>query len=263
MKNKKLWITLGVVLAVVIVVICVLAYIFRLKTVDIEFRSRVSENTRLEEGIKDEVLKDGEFEYGKNILFMNVEKNVAKIEKAHPFVKVEQVIRYFPNILRVYISERLPKFRVRDKNDTNLWYILDDEFKVLDTTTSEQLSGDADYFVNTFEVSAETLTISAEKGDFIQNNDKIKNYLNVISSAIYAIDNTFSTIKSISISEGNFTVTMLHLNCQLIVSGEEDLFEKFVAATRYFRDENNQSEITDGTQIQVEKSGNGYIGKKI
>ena len=157
MKRKKLWIIFGSVIASVVVLCVIFALVFRLKTVDIEFRTRVAQaNTNLGEDVQTKVLESGEFEFGKNILFMNFDENIKKIEKSNPYVKVEQVIRSFPNIVRVYISERIPKYRIKDSSEAK-WYILDTEFKILDkideaSLKTEKVNGNSNFYDQTMKL---------------------------------------------------------------------------------------------------------------
>ena len=131
-RRKKILVIFSVIGLSLILLSVIFALMFRLKTVDIEFRSRVV-NTNLPAEIQEKVFETGEFSVGKNIVFMNFDNNIAKIEKSNPFVKVEQIIRRFPNKVTIYISERVPKYRVKeDSKQTNNWYILDEDFKILD-----------------------------------------------------------------------------------------------------------------------------------
>lgn len=255
MKHKKLIISLGVVAAVMVVAICVVAFVFRLKTVDIEFRQRPV-NTDLEQKIQEKVLKDGDFDFGKNILFMDFDKNIAKIEKLNPYVKVEQVIRYFPSRLGVYISERIPKFRVRDERNSTEWFVLDKEFKVLDKISVEQTDFD-DWCLETIEIAPETLQISAQLGDFVSGKNDIKSYANTMAEAYFSKGNSFDAIKSISVteSEGEKVFTLCIFNCKIVAEGEEDLLKKFIAGVSYYFD--HQESVGDGETIQVRHGEDG------
>ena len=132
-SRKKFWIVFTSVIASIVLVGLVCGLATRLKTVTVEFRARASsEYTMLEDGVLDKVANAGEFNRKKSLLFMNFDENIEKIEKSNPYIKVEQVVRHFPNIVKIYVSERIPRYRVVDKDDSNKWYILDVDFKVID-----------------------------------------------------------------------------------------------------------------------------------
>ena len=57
------------------------------------------------------------------------EENEAKIEKAFPFVKVEKMVRRFPDKMTIYVSGRIPEVVVKDSEVLNKWYVLDIEKK--------------------------------------------------------------------------------------------------------------------------------------
>ena len=97
-KKKKVWIILLSVVLGLFVVLGGTYFTTKLKTVNIEFRTRLDEGeTRLPSGILDKVKDSGEFNYKDSVLFMNTDKSIDKIEKTNPYVKVQQVIRKFPN----------------------------------------------------------------------------------------------------------------------------------------------------------------------
>ena len=276
MKRKKLWIIFGSVIASVVVLCVIFALVFRLKTVDIEFRTRVAQaNTNLGEDVQTKVLESGEFEFGKNILFMNFDENIKKIEKSNPYVKVEQVIRSFPNIVRVYISERIPKYRIKDSSEAK-WYILDTEFKILDkideaSLKTEKVNGNSNFYDQTIEITTTTLTLpSCYIGDFVESN--IISYLSDITSGIYGKTKDFTVVKSIEINQAaqSFLLTMRNTSledqkgCKIDISGYEDLYKKALAAAVCFNDgqivdnASNRFENIPETLIQVNKNDEGY-----
>ena len=169
-SRKKFWLITGITVLSIVALIVVSLLATRLKTVTVEFRTRVEQvNSQLEEGVLDNVKETGEFKK-KSLLFYNLDENIAKIEKSNPYVKVEQVIRKFPSTLRVYISERTPKFRVEDGKTAGKWYILDSEFKVLDIVTDDIKTheyGSTTYYAKTAELNIEGLKVSAYIGDFV------------------------------------------------------------------------------------------------
>ena len=272
-RRKKVLMILGSVSLALIILCTIFALMFRLKTVDVEFRARAA-NTNLPAEIQERVFATGEFDVGKNIVFMNFDDNIAKIEKSNPFVKVEQIIRRFPNKVTIYISERIPKYRVKeDSTEVNAWYILDEDFKILDKVSAEDLvnkkvSGNLTYFKQTTEITKETLTFkSAIIGEFVTDVDEIKSYVSKISSGIYAKTKDSTVVRSINYSKvkNQFEVVLRNQGldneegCMLLISGEADLYEKVLAGVVVHL--SNNEENTPGVVIEIYKNAAGeYYG---
>ncbi len=262
MKRKKFWIGFGIVCTCIIAVLVVFSLVFRLRTVDVEIRTRTQQaQTKLPDGVREKVIESGNFEYGRNLIFYNTDANVAKIEKATPYVKVEQVIRFFPNILRVYISERTMCYRVQDRLNPSNWYILDRDFKVLEIVNSTQITESSDYFNKTFAVSADTMTLSAEAGDFVDSKS-IQGYLNSIADGVYARTRDIGKISTVSLSEKdgelNAEITMKGRGIKIIAVGADDLAEKVRRAATLVYNE-DMVEDPENTIFTVYKDYDGEI----
>lgn len=271
MKRKKFWIVFSIVFLSIAFVFAAIGVATRLKTVDVELRSRVTQSeTMLEPGIIDKVKESGDFKIGKNILFMNFKENIAKIEKENPYVKVEQVIRSFPNIVRVYISERIPKYRLQDKDNTSKWYILDEDFKILDAVTGDLKNttyGSSNYYDKTVEISPDSLTISSYIGEFV--NDEVDRVnLNSIFTGIFARTTNYFMVKSVAIVKNNndFSYKLIMKNtaaendegCLIILLGSSKLSEKArmgVAAYCEKIEENKDVDLTNKKIIVEEING--------
>lgn len=273
-SRKKLWITLTAVVASIAVVCLVFGLLFRLKTVSVEFRSRQDTLafSQLETGILEKVKKDGEFETGKNLLFLNFDENIAKIEKANPFVKVEQIIRRFPNEVGVYISERIPMFRVKDKNSPD-WFILDSEFKVLKKITEAQVSqaglyGSLSFEDKTVEINPDSLKIETYIGEFVTAKNDV-HFKEIASGIMAAYDNKdVSRAKSITISEGSkfeVEIVMKTLStdsgdgCKIVIEGSHDLRTKVYSAVALFSEtlQADSSQDLSNSTITVSEGANG------
>lgn len=272
-RRKKILVIFSVIGLSLILLSVIFALMFRLKTVDIEFRSRAV-NTNLPAEIQNRVFETGEFGVGKNIVFMNFDNNIAKIEKSNPFVKVEQVIRRFPNKVTIYISERVPKYRVKeDSKQTNNWYILDEDFKILDKVSEDELttkkvSGNLTYFKQTTEILKETMTLKfAIIGEFVTDAEEIKNFMSKISAGVYAKTTDSTVIRSVNYSKINkqFEIVMRNQGldneegCMLLISGETDLYEKVLAGVVVHL--SNKEANTPGVIIEIYKNAAGdYYG---
>ncbi len=282
MKQKKLLIVVGSICLCLVVFATIFALVFRLKTVDVEFRYRAETNSKLADGTLEAVEVSGEFEIGKNIVFMNFDDNIKKIEKANPFIKVEQIIRYFPNVVRVYVSERIPRYRVKDSTSNN-WYILDVDFKILDMVSQSDLKPEeaANYFNHTIEISEQTLTFESKNaivGEFADDGTKI--YLAEITAGMYGKTKDHTVVRKIDYSAVNntFTITMRnsslesHEGCRVVLNGTDDLYNKALRAAVCFNDgqvvidETKRFENDPSVLVEIYKGSDGkYVAsaKKI
>ena len=268
-SRKKFWIVFSCVCAAIIVLCSVFAFATKLKTVTVEFRTRLAQDeTVLEKGILDKVLQSGDFKYGKSVLFMNFEDNIANIEKSNPYVKVEQIVRHFPNIARVYISERIPMYRMQDLNEESKWYILDADFKVVaivDGDVKQAQYGNSTYYEKTIEITPDSITIDSYIGAFVNDEVDRKN-LNTIASGVKARASVISGVKSIKIeSKNNFTFTLTMKNsginnddgCEIVIVGQDNLRTKVLAGISCFCEETENKETFDLSKkkITIEEVG--------
>lgn len=272
-RRKKIFIIIGSVVLTLVMVCSIFAIMFRLKTVNVEFRSRAV-NTNLPAEIQERVFETGEFSIGKNIVFMNFEENIQKIEKNNPFVKVEQIIRKFPNKATIYISERIPKYRVKeDSKQSNSWYILDEDFKILDKVSDDELkikkvSGNLTYFKQTTEILKETLTLKSEIiGEFVTTANEIKEIMSKISAGVYAKTKDSTVIRSVNYSKEKNQIEIVLRNqglddengCMILISGKSDIYEKVLAGTIVHL--SNNEENTPAVVIEIYKNAAGqYYG---
>lgn len=253
MKHKKLWIILiSVVLGLTLIVVGV-HFGTKLNTVSVEFRTRLSaDETRLAEGVLDKVKEDGEFNYKKSVLFTNTEENVNKIEKANPYIKVTQVIKKFPNKICVYVSERIPKYRIKDSKSEK-WLILDADFKVLDNVNDAELS-EENFDKKTVEVKY--ITASAEIGTSLAKEGQ-QEKLNTILSGVYGETRDYFAVAAIDYDEESdtFKLTMktsdetFAAGCEAWLVGSSDLKTKASkVTTAYINCEADPNDEVDMSQ---------------
>lgn len=261
MKRKKFWIIFGVIFCVVLVLSLVLTLGFRLKRVDVEFLSRENP-TKLEEGILDKVKRDGDFDYGKNLFTLKLDSSIQKIEKANPYIKVSSTRKVFANTVRIYLIERTPEYRVQEKENSENWFILDNEFKILDTVTSEQLSSGSEFYSSTIEISPSILTISSSeysRGDFVLVANGYDTYLGQISDGIYGRTQNSSAAHSIEAyanADGSLSFIIYMRKetapdgrgCKIRIDGVENLKEKvYVGVSAFMQETSSDSALNDSS----------------
>ena len=268
-KRKILWICITSICVGIVLIGLVFKFAFQLKTVDVETQLSRRNNSKLEIGVKDKIKTY--FDFGENVILMEFDEISQRIEKDLPYVKINQVIKSFPNVVRVYISERIPKYKVRDLENNNIWYILDEDFKILEKLTEDE-EKDID-FENSVEI--ESLRITQNEGEFLTGKDDLKNNLNSIMTGIFGDTEDYSVAKSICVSDNlekndtNFYVTMKNKanldekGAVILIEGSSDLVKKSNAGmTTYL-----QKVVSEGlypnvssTVITIRFDGKNYTG---
>jgi len=267
-KRKKFWIIFSISIVAIFTICLIFGMITNLKDVSVEFRQRIVGDTRLEENILKKVREDGEFEYGKGLLFVDTDSSIAKIEKKNPFVKVEQVIRKFPNIINVYISERVPCTYALNGN---YYLVLDKDFKVLDKVEDTSVGEEylrTNYLTTIYEIDYDFGTNVYEVGDFVLDNGTMQTYKNVYTGIVGALGSDgvaeITSVKSLRLEDDFVKIVMKKNNTtfedgvKIEISGTDDLVIKTFTAIEFFE----TIDKTISAQIirirKVEGSNNKY-----
>lgn len=124
MKNKRLTIIL-IIFTVFVLVICLTSALFMLNSVSVNFLSTATIFVNRQQDIID----SGQFDYGKNVLFLNKKKYIQNLELNNPYLKVINIETIFPNKLKINCIERAQLFYVEYGENI---FALDEDFKVLD-----------------------------------------------------------------------------------------------------------------------------------
>ena len=152
MKSKKRLIIISSILATILLFVILSSAIFSFKEASVEYETTTK---ILTEEDKEKIIKSAEFDFDRNILFINYDKNIAKIEKSMPYVKVVNIERTFPSSCIVHVTERQPAICMTSGNNT---LILDKELKVLNVVNN--LSEQKTFNLQTNEESAPTISLS-------------------------------------------------------------------------------------------------------
>ena len=254
-KRKKFWIIFSIVVVSIVSICFIFGMVTKLNAVNIEFRQRLSSGSRLEENIIEKVKADAEFEYNQSLLFLNIDENISKIEKKNPYVKVEQVVRDFPNNMNIYISERTPVFYIEK---SGYYFVLDKEFKILDKILIDEEGTDylkQNFLRNVYEINSDLEIEQLNAGDFIEKNENLKLHKNIYLGIVGALESV-SNVKSVKISGEDVLITMKQDNLsfddgvKIKIKGTDELIEKTFTAIEFFE----KIDKTKNTQvIEVEK----------
>lgn len=197
-KHIIIWsIVAGIILSLCI--ICTM--VFTLSKIDFQLtallsipeRSRLFTSSQTRQQVENSMLESAQFEKGGNILFMNFKDQINNIEKNNPFVKVDKIVRKFPNKVVVYYSEREASALIPIASVDNAYFVVDTDLKILDRVTKDgdkYLNNNQDQYVlpvlNYFDYSVNMQ--SYDKGDFIEDNS-LQGHLNTFVSGAFSANN--------------------------------------------------------------------------
>lgn len=269
----------SVIVGVLVAIMLLSSTVFTVKSISVEYQTTLNYITEKD---FDGIIEDGAFEYGKNIFFVRFDENIRKIEKANPYVKVNNIERKFPSYACVNISERMPVVQMEAGRGK---YILDSEGKIVNIVSTFNdyilVKGENDLpHLRINNVEGVNLKLdNYETGDFVLN-EKLTFWLDAFyrgavrssatdeSSAISCI----SIIESIEIDydkeiesirfhliyknysyEENFEIHPL----ESTISGEKDLVDsvyKIISAVRAVGDKYKNINCINGEIFYGEKT---------
>ena len=259
MRKKKL-VIISVILSVIAVMIVLASTVFMLKSVTVDI---VSENNEVvAEKDADAIIKKAKFNYGGNVLFMNFSKQIARIESAFPYVKVEKIERKFPNKAILHISERTPAAYT---TTGEFVYILDKELKVLDCLyASDFNAGNENLPASALNVPKIDLEI--ERGTSagqIVNNQIVKL---VVQSIILGLETSdteiaITDLSSITIENESSNFQLLigfdNSEMKLLIKGSNDLVDKVKVGIGAF--DTHIKSHPDATGVLAQKNANEIV----
>lgn len=168
MKNKRLAICLSI-FAFLVILIILSSTIFALQSVSVCFLS----TTNKLNGFGEQIVTSANFNFGQNVLFLNKNTYIKRIEKEFAYIKILNVETIFPNKLVINAIERQDTFAVKLAN--NSYAIIDDEFKVLNVV---------DNYINSTKNAIPLLNLSniSEKVESADNLSFEENQQNVLTN---------------------------------------------------------------------------------
>lgn len=199
--RKKHIIIWSIVAGIILSLCIVCTMVFTLSKIDFQLtallsipeRSRLFTSSQTRQQVENSMLESAQFEKGGNILFMNFKDQINNIEKNNPFVKVDKIVRKFPNKVVVYYSEREASALIPIASVDNAYFVVDTDLKILDRVTKDgdkYLNNNQDQYVlpvlNYFDYSVNMQ--SYDKGDFIEDNS-LREHLNTFVSGAFSANN--------------------------------------------------------------------------
>ena len=251
MKKRKI-IIFSCVIGILVILAGIFTAMFNLQHISVEVLKNPEIVEQYGKNVSDGIIDSGKFNYGSNTLFTSYEENKEKIEKAYPFIKVEKMVRRFPDKMTIYITGRVPEVIVKDENKSDTFYVLDINMKVLAVIESQ-----ADFNNNLYKdlpILYGSYITNMESGDFV-TLEKDKKVITDILDGIYAKDQTKSSVMSditIDIERQKYKITLKDSDVDgatIEISGETNLKEKVFAAFSLYKIVENDSSYPDKNKM--------------
>ena len=125
--NKKLVISLSVILGVVLTAIILCFTVFTIKSVELDFRTSTQH-----EWNESELVEASRIPNGKCLLFLSTKQYEENLETNYPYLEVINIEKVFPSKIIVHLAEREEFFALKSGEST---FFLDKDFKVLRSQT--------------------------------------------------------------------------------------------------------------------------------
>lgn len=134
MKYKKLFISLSVVAGFLLFCIILMFTLFRVHSVKLNFKNQTS---KFNAEAETDIVNSSGVSFSTPVFVVNKTKMKENLEKRNPYLKVINIETVFPNKLVIHCAEREETYCI--KISENLYYICDDEFKVLTSYDSQSM----------------------------------------------------------------------------------------------------------------------------
>lgn len=254
LKSKRRLIIIVSILGVLLLLLILGGALFSLRGVTVEYNYTYG-SEHIKNYNKDEIVRVGNFPFGKNILFQEYSSCFERIEEAFPYAKVYGTTRHFPNKLIVCISEREPVVRFQTK--TGSWAVLDVELKVLNIASFDNLT-EFERGLPVYEpLDGETASLGKKL-----SSEANKSIITSIRQAVGDNDSNLSMafIENISVTEsaGDITVVKIVLDddgLTIKIFGTNNLAQRALQAFNFYQTHVDHSQDLSNYVITVTESG--------
>lgn len=267
MKKRKI-IVICCIVAIIVIVAGVFAAMFNLQHISVEIRKNPEIVEQYGKNINKSIIDCGDFPYGSNTLFSSYTTNQAKIEKEYPFIKVEKMVRRFPDKMTIYISGRIPEVILKDQSKIDTYYVLDIDMKILAVISEDEFS---DKLYKDLPILTGSSFKNLSSGEFLTQSTETSVIVSLIDG-IYAKDKTKSSVMSdiiIDLNKEKYTITLKDSNVKgavIEINGNQNLKEKVFAAYSLYKIVENDSNYPDKDKMYflVSKDFTNYgSGQKV
>lgn len=227
------------ILTFIVLIVVLSSTIFSLKKVNLVFYSNTINLTN-----KEDIIESGNFKYNQSIFFINKQTYINNLEKNNPYLKVLNIESDFPNNLTINAIERNEMFVVKTYKDNVFknYAILDDEFKILTTTSSFTNSNQNPILINIENYNY----LSKNAGEFLDEND-YNETLKILSNELLAYNNNVILLKAnfaeihLNFENKNNVLIKMHSGVEILLQDYTQKLEgKFRLALSYYNSSSSE-----------------------
>ena len=275
MQKRHLMIILSLLL-IFVVLLSFSSMLFELKHVKVKFVNETGDEVDMRNNQVytssskiNEIISSTSFDYGKLLFLINKDSYISELERENPYIKILSVEAHFPDTLVLVARERKGLFYFKQENN---YYIIDDDFKILDITTSNSSNIELKFvnktgadksFFDFFDLSI----CAYDKGLFINDNNLVFTSLDKFYDIVSSIlgEDFFYNISSLTVieTESNANIRLLTSSpygaiieiCDIL----ENFDEKFIKVLNAFKTLNDFEKIkTTYGRLTIDKYQNVY-----
>lgn len=217
MKKRRLFVIFSIMI-IFVMIFLLSSPLFRLNAVYVAFYDKDYNEISLSKNSVyttkksvENIIEQGNFDYGSLIFFIHKNKYSRSIEEALPYIKVLSIVTLFPNKIRLNLQEREEKLSIVSPEG---YCVLDKEFKLLRHTTENphllplifvSERGSEVSFFDFFEISAQAFS----DGTFLSDNNHV----------FQSIENMFYILEHMDTTFGSFLLDIsIQKNAENIVT---------------------------------------------
>lgn len=218
MKKRRLFVIFSIMI-IFVMIFLLSSPLFRLNAVYVAFYDKdyneisLSKNSvyTTQKSVEN-IIEQGNFDYGSLIFFIHKNKYSRSIEEALPYIKVLSIVTLFPNKIRLNIQEREENLSIVSPEG---YCVLDKEFKLLRHTTENphllplifvSERGSEVSFFDFFEISSQAFS----DGTFLSDNNHVFQSIENMFYILEHMDTTFgSFLLGISIQKNAENIVTL------------------------------------------------------
>ena len=238
-KTKRNLIIIGSIVGVLLLLTIIFGTLFSVRTITVDY---LTTTFRVEEYSKTDIKKAAKISKGKNIVFLEFDKNEKALEKEFPYAKFN-IVRVFPSTVIIYVHERKPIFRILK---SGFWFIFDEDLKCLEVVAGANINLNNNENIPVLHL--ENYDFDVEAGEFLVDNTLKQSIKNIVDG-VYGFEETpVSILSDITLLTSDILGTQVislkikETGATLVVQGTNLVKEKIAYATYVYISDVSQNE---------------------
>ena len=194
MKYKKLVIILSSIIGAILLLLLLTFTLFRVNSVSIDFKNETT--IFASDEFKNEIIYTSNAQNYSTIFAVKKSEIKNNLEHEYPYLKVINIETVFPNSLVIHCAEREETFTI--KISDNLYYICDEDLKILSVATNYEAKNGTPALLNNVEIKNKT----ARVGEFLdmENAEIVKDMITAFAYNNKTISDFKNMFKNVSLN---------------------------------------------------------------